>query len=365
MASPSRPQGQIKRVPVPVRPSAPAPISTTATASPVAIQTTLSSTLPSTQAPFVVRDQYRPRGPVPIVETNSHQSIPPHPTHNHGHNHGPQHPSPYTLHSIRMDPESQNSRYTLPPHVEDDIKAAVLASMPLNDHSGPMRKRKTAVHRKGLRWASISFCIILILGEIVTSIFFATDPPAYFAWSLGALIAFWNGFRLFRMRQRFNNEIISGWHFGLEATAVSALLAVAVTVAAWTTGGLGGWAQWWRGITVAIILFICFILHFAILVLTAVEKWIKPASADSAYTHMSLPNDAQSQQAPRIIVQYTPTCPVCHGHGPRQGEDENSYLASIGDSQPQGVAPAKLMQHKEAMYTDETLNENVYYGGRR
>ncbi|KAI0977581.1 hypothetical protein F4678DRAFT_413495 [Xylaria arbuscula] len=364
MATTSRPQGQIKRVPVPVRhpASAPAPISSTTASPPVATQTTLSSSSPSAQISFIVRGQYRPRGPIPIVETNSHQPVLPPPTHSRGHDHGSQHPSPYTLHTIRMDPESQYHQSTLPPHVEDDIKAAVLAAMPLNDHPGSMKKRKTVVHRKNLRWTSLSFCIALIIGEIVASVFVGTDPQAYFAWSLGGLIAFWNGFRLFRMRQTFDNEIISGWHFGLEATALSALIAITATVLAWTVGGLNGYGQYWRDVAVTIFLSICLGLHSVILVLTAIEKWTKPAST---YAHMSLSNDTQSQQPPQIIVQYTPACPVCHSHEPRQGEDENSYLARIGDSQPQGVAPAKLMKHKEAMYTDETLNENVYYGGRR
>lgn len=71
----------------------------------------------------------------------------------------------------------------------------------------------------------------------------------------------------------------------------------------------------------------------------------------------------QQQQPPQIIVQYTPTCPHCHSHEPRRSEDENSSLARIGDSQPQGVAPVTIAKHKEAMYTDETLNDyERYYG---
>ncbi|KAI0431912.1 hypothetical protein F5Y09DRAFT_303382 [Xylaria sp. FL1042] len=368
MASSRPSKGQIKRVPVPVRhpAPAPAPISTTV-ASPAIPQTTLSSNLPSAQNPFISRGQYRPRGPIPIVETNSYQPLPSHPNHGHGYNHHPQQSYPYTLHIIGMDPESQNRHSSLPPQLEDDIKAAVLASMPRNDHAMPMRKRRTVVHRKRIRWTSLSICILLVVGEIPVSAIYGVDVTALFAFIIGTLLAFWNGWRLFRLRRKFDNEIISGWHVGLEALSLAGLLAITATVATWSVDQLRGenlffvefarYLFFWRGIAVAILLFTCLALHFALLVITVVEKWTKPT-----YRHSALSSDTHPQQPPQIIVQYTPTCPVCHGHGPRSGEDENTYLANIGDSQPQGVAPVMLGQQKEAMYTDESLNDHEYYG---
>ncbi|KAI0903764.1 hypothetical protein F4823DRAFT_254421 [Ustulina deusta] len=369
MASSPRPRGEIKRVPVPVRhsPPAPDPISTTTTSPPVIAQATLSSSLPSTQIPFIVHGQSRPRGPIPIVATNSHQPLPTHFSHGPRHNHYSQPPYPYTLHTIEMDRESQNRHSTLPAQVEEDIKAAVLASMLPNDPPVPMKRRKTAVHRKNIRWTSLSLLIILVIGEIPVSAIFNIDIPALFAFILGTLLCLWNGWRLFRLRQKFGNEIISGWHVGLEALFLIALIAATVVVVSWTVSQLQEGElfyvdeaicrQFWRGIAVAIILFICLILHFILLIITAIEKWTKPA-----YLHMALLSESQPQQPPQIIVQYTTTCPVCHGHEPRPGEGENSYLARVGDSQPQGVAPATLGQQKEATYTDESLNEHEYYG---
>jgi len=55
----------------------------------------------------------------------------------------------------------------------------------------------------------------------------------------------------------------------------------------------------------------------------------------------------QQLQQPQIIVQYIPTCPHCHTHvEPQPGENKNALLASIGDLQPQAVAPAYLVQGK-------------------
>ncbi|KAI0814486.1 hypothetical protein GGR55DRAFT_675773 [Xylaria sp. FL0064] len=368
MASTRPPKGQIKRVPVPVRHPAPAPAAPISITSPPAIaRTTLSSNPPLTQNPFIARGQHRPRGPVPIVETNSHQPLPAYPNHDHGYTHYSHQPQPYTLHIIGMDPESQHRHSTLPPQVEDDIKAAVLASMASNGHAVPMKKRRTVVHKKRLRWTSLSLCGILIIGEIPVCLIYGVDISALFAFILGTLLALWNGWRLFRLRQKFDNEIISGWHIGLEITSLAALVAITPTVAVWTSNPAQRDGLWdtsnsdfrlfWRGIAVAIFFVVIFILHFVLFIITVVEKWTKPA-----YVHTALAGDAQTQQPPQIIVQYTPACPVCHGHEPRPGEDENTYLASIGDSQPQGVAPVMLGQQKEAMYTDESLNEHDYYG---
>ncbi len=190
MASSPRPRGEIKRVPVPVRhsPPAPDPISTTTTSPPVIAQATLSSSLPSTQIPFIVHGQSRPRGPIPIVATNSHQPLPTHFSHGPRHNHYSQPPYPYTLHTIEMDRESQNRHSTLPAQVEEDIKAAVLASMLPNDPPVPMKRRKTAVHRKNIRWTSLSLLIILVIGEIPVSAIFNIDIPALFAFILVSTI---------------------------------------------------------------------------------------------------------------------------------------------------------------------------------
>ncbi|KAI0517566.1 hypothetical protein F5B22DRAFT_645748 [Xylaria bambusicola] len=373
MANLPQPKREIKRVPVPVRHPALAPISTVTSSPPVVLHThpaLSSSSPPSTQNHFTVRGQYRPRGPIPIVATNSEQPLPAQLVQRDRDYHYSQPSVPYPQYTINMDLESQNRQSTLPPELEEDIKAAVLASMPSQDPSA-MRIRKTIPWRKGLRWTILSLCISLVIGEIPVSILFGTDISAIFAFVLGSLLALWNGYRLFRMRQKFDNEVISGWHIGLECTSILAIIAISTVVGIWgnnrvaqrqyysdnaieyTYGNV--WEDYWRGLSVVIILAICGVLHFIVLILTAMEKWTKPA-----YMQVTASRGSQYQQPPQIIVQYTPTCPHCHGHEPRPNEDENSYLARIGDSQPQGVAPVTLAKHKEAMFTEETLNDYEY-----
>ncbi|KAI0536134.1 hypothetical protein GGR58DRAFT_476191 [Xylaria digitata] len=375
MARSSHPRaiGQIRRVPVPVRDPAsnPAPISINTT-SPLGITQPTSLLIPPpTQTPLVVRGHHRPRGPIPLVSTNSHQPIPTYFNNTHENNHYSQIPSQYSLHITGMDPESQNRHFTLPPQMEEDIKAAVLASMPPTDRSTPMKKRKTVVHRKRIRWTSLSLCIILVIGEIPVTVIYGLEASSLFAFILGILLALWDGWRLFRLRQKFDNEIISGWHVGLEAASFSALISLTIVVSLWTVNQTrvrqvlsyedwdsfyldGAVSQYfWHGVAVAIFFLTLVILHFVLLIITAVEKWTKPA-----YLQLALPADAQPQQPPQIIVQY---CPNCRSHEPRPGEDENSYLASIGDSQPQGVAPASLMKQKEAAEKEGSLNEHGFY----
>lgn len=177
MASTPNPH-QIRRVPVPVRrgpattttvSTEPSPQVITHTESSSLIQPPTSLSLPVTRDPIiVVRDQHhhRPRGPIPLVATNSHQSIPAHASHGHNYSHNPQHPHQYSLHAIDMESDSRMS--TLPSNVEKDIKAAVSASM---------RPTKPVIHgrgrsvpyKKALRWMSISLSIVLVVAEPVLS----------------------------------------------------------------------------------------------------------------------------------------------------------------------------------------------------
>ncbi|KAJ8124823.1 hypothetical protein O1611_g8818 [Lasiodiplodia mahajangana] len=341
MANPPRPRGQIKRVPVPshhpVPASASAYISTAATSSPAFLQTALpdqsSITLNST-----AHDLYRLRGPIPLVATNSHEPLPASLGVNHQFSHL------YSLHTAQMDLESQNRQTTLPPQVEDDIKAAVLASMPPPGRPLPTRRRKTVIHRKNLRWASLSFCIILIVGEIPVSVIYGVDVSALFVFILATLLAFWDGWRLFRLRQTFDNEIISGWHVGLEVTFLSAIIAITAVIATWVSNWAATdssyldtfkWEHFWAGIAVALLFLICIVLHSVLLVITVIEKWTKPASP-----YMELSANAQPQQTPQIIFQVIPACPTCHSHIDVRRQDDDSSRAVVGDSQPQGVAPA-------------------------
>ncbi|KAI0101045.1 hypothetical protein GGR51DRAFT_531036, partial [Nemania sp. FL0031] len=354
MASPPRPKGQIKRVPVPSRHPAPAPayISTIATPSPAIIQAAPSS-LPSITPDSNAHNLYRPRDPIPLVATNSQQPLPA------SLSDSPWFPHHYSPYSIQMDLESQNRQSTLPPQVEEDIKAAVLASMPPPDRPFPTRRRKTVTHRKNIRWASLSLCIILIIGEIPVSVIYGVDISALFAFILATLLAFWNGWRLFRLRQTFDNEIISGWHVGLEVTALSAIIAITAVLGTWISNralrdnyylGTFTWEHFWAGIAVATLFVVCLILHSVLLVITVIEKWTKPASL-----HMELSTNRQSRQTPQIIFQVIPACPICHNHPDTMGVDDDPRRAVVGDSQPQGVAPAFLVQQKAATHSAETL----------
>ncbi|KAI1126240.1 hypothetical protein F5Y10DRAFT_214844 [Nemania abortiva] len=359
-----RPRDQIRRVPVPNRHPDPASATATAPARNIytgepslpAIIHSMPSDQPSIESNFNARSRYRPRGPIPIVATNSQQPLPSFLSDGDKHNHCSQTPQLPFQYTIQMDPESQNQQSTLPPQLEDDIKAAVLASMPSPGRSVPIKRRKTVVHRKNLRWASLSICIILIVGEIPVSVIFGLDISALFAFILAALLAFWDGWRLFRLRQTFDNELISGWHVGLEATSVSGIIALTAVVATWVSNrtqapsgyydyvGINTSEHFWGGISVAIFFAILFGLHSALLVITVIEKWTKPASL-----HQALSTGAQPQSTPQIIVQIMPTCPTCHG------PNDNLHRAIIGDSQPQGVAPAYVVQQKTPAYSEESL----------
>ncbi|KAI1365894.1 hypothetical protein F5Y08DRAFT_338295 [Xylaria arbuscula] len=279
-----------------------------------------------------------------------------------------------------MDPESQNHRSALPSYLEEDIKAAVLASLPSNEPLQPTRKRKTVSWRKGLRWTVLSLAISILVAEIVASVILGLDVVEYFAFTWATLLILWNAWRLFRMKQKFDNERISGWHVGLESTTLLGCIAVTITVLVWSgntySSQRGYWdnygdyqslnrsyASLWRGVAVGTVFGLCGVFHSVLLALTIIEKWTKPRHMHTALAAGDAQQSQQQQQVPQIIVQYTPTCPVCHGHEPRRSEDENSYLARIGDSQPQGVAPVTIANHKEAMYTDETLSDyERYYG---
>jgi hypothetical protein len=98
------------------------------------------------------------------------------------------------------------------------------------------------------------------------------------------------------------------------------------------------------------------ILHSILLVITVVEKWTKPE-----HLHMALPTDAQPQHPPPIVVQFMPICPACHNNMDI-GADENSHQATVGDSQPQGVAPAHLAQQNEVMFSKESQQEHDFNG---
>jgi hypothetical protein len=71
-----------------------------------------------------------------------------------------------------MDPESQMTHHsTLPAQVEEDIKASVRASMLPTGDAMQKRRRKSVPWKKTLRWMSISIAIIVVVGEIVTSVY--------------------------------------------------------------------------------------------------------------------------------------------------------------------------------------------------
>ncbi|KAI0868504.1 hypothetical protein GGS24DRAFT_208112 [Hypoxylon argillaceum] len=383
MAGSPRPKGQIRRVPVPSRHLAPAPaaapapapahISFTTTSPPAITQSqtqTQSSSRPLMQTDVIVRGQYLPRAPIPLVSTNSWQPLPSYSIRGDEYDHHAQTDHNYTPHLIRMEPESQNQHFNLSPQLEEDIKLAVLASMPSPDHPVPVKKRKTVVHRKNIRWTSLSICLILIIGEIPVTVLFGFDFATLFAYILATLLALWDGWRLFRLRQKFDDERISGWHVALEIAYVSAIVAVTVVVSVWVSNQaqteyyyqdyetIFESESFWRGIAVAILFLILFILHSVLLIITVVEKWTKPA-----YQHVVLPTDTQSYQPPPIVVQFTSTCPTCHNTVDiRTGADENHHQAAIGDSQPQGVAPAFVVQQKDMTYSQESLQDHEFYG---
>ncbi|KAI1747675.1 hypothetical protein F4782DRAFT_520391 [Xylaria castorea] len=294
---------------------------------------------PSTQAHIVVHGQHQLRGPIPLVATNPSQRLPARINRerewDHHYSHYPDHHSPRT---VEMDSNSQTRQSTLPLQVEEEIRAAVLASMPPTDRRKPVKRRKSVVWRKAIRWLSLSLSIALIIGvtalSVILELQILVDAILAFVW--GPLLALWNGWRLFRLRQKFDREVISGWHIALDTIFLIITIALTIRAIVWTVNEAYESDYWydseyhivWRGVAVSTVFVIWDILHSILLIITSVEKWTKPR-----YSSMDSP-----QEIPPIIIQYMPTYTA--SHEPEPGEDKNSYLAGIGDSQPQGIAPA-------------------------
>ncbi|KAI0444563.1 hypothetical protein F4803DRAFT_548998 [Xylaria telfairii] len=323
---------------------------------PAVTQTPPSSSLPPTQARIVVRGQHRLRGPIPLVATNPHQPLPAHMTREREQDHHSHYLGQHSLTTINMDSESQMRQSGLPLQVEEDIRAAVLASLgeSSTDHAGPVRNRKSVPWRKAMRWLSLSLSIALVLAVITTTavLGFEIDVDAIFAFVWGPLLALWNGWRLFRLRQHFDREVISGWHIAFDVLFLSTTIALTVVVILWTVNRAEDYIfneinevylydVFWRGLATSIVFVVWDVLHFILLIITIVEKWTKPA-----YSSLS-PNPL-----PPIVVQYMPTYTTCHE--PQPGEDKNIYLAEIGDLQPQGIAPAYAAPKNDASsHTEE------------
>ncbi|KAJ2978675.1 hypothetical protein NUW58_g7426 [Xylaria curta] len=321
--------------------------------SPAIPQTTSSSSLVSTQPRIVIRTRQRPRGPIPLVATNSNHTLPAHLIREQEQIHSPRHLDQHSPNTARMDAKSPSRQSTLPAQVEEDIRAAVLASMPPMDHPRHARRRKNVGYRKTMRWLSISLSLVLVIGVVASTLIlsYGIEIDAIFSFIWGPLLAIWNGWRLFRLRQQFDQEVISGWHIGLDAAFLSTIVALTAALISWDVNHFKQhfyeydfrYNVFWRAVAATIVFFLWFILHTVLLIITMVEKWTKPTQA-----HWDAP-----PQPPAVVVQYMPTYTACYSHEPQPGEDKNISLAEIGDSQPQGIAPAYSIRTNETPRTEE------------
>ncbi|KAI8949217.1 hypothetical protein F4801DRAFT_580612 [Xylaria longipes] len=317
-----------------------------ATSTPAITQTSSSSSsgLPPTQAHIVVRGQHRARGPIPLVATNPNRPLPARINREHERDHYSHYPDPHSLSTIKMDSDSQTRQSTLPLQAEEDIRAAVLASMPSTEEKGHARRRRSVPWRKAIRWLSVSLSIALVVGVVVATVVlsYEIDLDAKFAFVWGPLLALWNGWRLFRLRQKFDREVISGWHIAFDAIFLSTTIALTVVVIFWVVNRFEDYFDDydfpfdapWRGAATSLVFVIWVVLHLILFIITIVEKCTKP-------TH-----PYWDSPPPPIVVQYMPMYTTCHE--PQPGEDKNSYLAEIGDLQPQGIAPAYAAPKNEA-----------------
>lgn len=134
----------------------------------------LPHSLPST---ILERGRHRHRGPVPLVTTNPRQPLPARPSHSQEHGTTrPHHPHEYSSNVITIGPESHNHGTVLPSQVEEEIKAAILASMAASSTDRRARKRRSVAYRKALRWMSLSFSILIVLGEIAVPLILNLPP---------------------------------------------------------------------------------------------------------------------------------------------------------------------------------------------
>lgn len=144
----------------------------------------LPHSLPST---ILERGRHRHRGPVSLVTTNSRQPLPSRPSRSQEPGTiGPHHPHEYSAGVITIGPESHNHGTALPAQVEEEIKAAILASMAASSAGRRVRKRKSVVYRKALRWTSLSLSVLVVVGEIAVPLILALplqlDSIFSFAW---------------------------------------------------------------------------------------------------------------------------------------------------------------------------------------
>ncbi|KAI0391435.1 hypothetical protein F5Y17DRAFT_460830 [Xylariaceae sp. FL0594] len=329
------PPHQIRRVPVPVRQQAPAPVGPLQIA---AHTSAPSPNVPSAAATVIVQGQPQPRAPIALVNTHSRQLLlPAHDsTRSSSHDH--------SSHAIQMEWDAESGRYALPyalpRHVEDDIKAAVMTSIPATKHLEPPGARATNrfFSRKVLRLLSLSWSILIVIEEIAASILVGITDDLIFTSIWVLLLSAWNIWCLFRLRKKANGEVISYWQLGGEITFAALTLFLTVFVIRWTLFEEGYiYFRYWRAVVACIAFSVWLVLQTTILILTVIELWKKHNNASTPQPI----NDEGQPPHHQIIVQYIPSCPHCHMHvEPQPGDEINAHLATIGDLQPQAVAPA-------------------------
>ncbi|KAI0598906.1 hypothetical protein F4775DRAFT_553563 [Biscogniauxia sp. FL1348] len=322
---------EIRRVPVPNQPTTvlgPA-------SGPVAIPESTSG-IParvSSQGP------HRLNGPIPIITTLPQQPAQ-HQFHSQTHLHSQQQQQPS---------QARGPTIILSPQMEEDLKAAVLGRMastqPVPIQVITTSKEKDARVYKWLRCISVVLCILLVVTEAALAISLGVGNDTVYGILWGTLLGIWDIWRLIRARKKQAREPVSTWQVAGEGIFMTVTVALTVILVASLVNLYGEDETLIRGWVLTFVFLVLAISHLLFFLRTCAEKWSKPHQQVTQLPLYHDPKQQQAQQAPapQFIVQYVHECPHCGNQlAPQPGEDLNADLASKGDAQPQGVAPAYL-----------------------
>ncbi|KAI1852378.1 hypothetical protein JX266_002556 [Neoarthrinium moseri] len=224
--------------------------------------------------------------------------------------------------------------YELSPGTESGIKATWTSTS----------RAKGFIYLNLLRWASLSICTVMFIGEVFVAAFSLPFFDTYFAIPWALVVAGWDVWRLVRMHKPRGRVLVSVSHLVVDGLILLISLVSCVGVGwAFNTGG------WYREESRATVLLagiaIMTIVHIVIFIRSCIEKRHGLPVGGTDELELPMHSTTQQQQPAQIIVRYVQTCPKCGSHSePKPGEAINESMAACGELQPQGISPTDL-QH--------------------
>ncbi|KAI1637552.1 hypothetical protein F4809DRAFT_316096 [Biscogniauxia mediterranea] len=283
----------------------------------------------------------RLNGPIPIITTLPQQS-----TQHQFHSQTQLNPQ-----QQHQPPQARGPTIVLSPQMEEDLKAAVLGTMastqPVPSQQTATPNKKEARADKWLRCISVVLCILLVVAEVALAIVLGPENDTVYGILWGTLLGIWDIWRLVRVWKKQEGGPVSTWQVVGEGIFMTVTVVLTAILVASLVNISGEDETLIRGWVLTFVFLVLAISHLIFFIRTCAEKWSKP---NQQVTELALYHDPKQQQAqqipvPQFIVQYVHECPHCGNQlGPQPGEDLNEDLASKGDAQPQGVAPAAYLR---------------------